>query len=319
MSFVHLDGTLEALKGKDCLTLTDFTPEQIDALVELAVRLKKQQKAGVQNISLQGKVLALWFDKASTRTRLSFSVGMAQLGGHFLELQTQNLQYGRGESLEDTARTLSGYVDGIMIRTFKQELVEELAKYATVPVINGLTDLFHPCQTLADLQTLYEHKGDLNKVHVAYVGDGNNVVHSLMHGAAAVGMKLTISTPKGYEPLSRVWDEANAIAKETGAEIIFDYDPKQAVKGADAVYTDVWASMGQEEEKEKRIKDFAGYQVNEELLQLAKSDAIFMHCLPAYRGLEVSAGVLDGPQSVVFAQAENRLHAQKALMLSLMG
>ncbi len=319
MSFVHLDTTLEALKGKDCLTLTDFTSEQIEALVELAVRLKKQQKAGVQNISLQGKVLALWFDKASTRTRISFSVGMAQLGGHFLELPTQSLQYGRGESLEDTARTLSGYVDGIMIRTFSQELVEELAKYATVPVINGLTDLFHPCQTLADLQTLYEHKGDLNKLHVAYVGDGNNVVHSLMHGAAAVGMKLTVSTPKGYEPLSKVWDEAMAIAKETGAEIQFDHDPKKAVKGADAIYTDVWASMGQEDEKEKRSKDFAGYQVNEELLQLAKSDAIFMHCLPAYRGLEVSAGVLDGPQSVVFPQAETRLHAQKALLLSLLG
>ncbi|SFJ14167.1 ornithine carbamoyltransferase [Thermoflavimicrobium dichotomicum] len=319
MAVYSLDSVLQGLKGKDCLTLTDYTPEEIQALIKLAVKLKQEQKAGVKNTALQGKVLAMMFDKPSTRTRVSFAVGMAQLGGQFLELSSKEMQYGRGESLEDTARTLSGYVDAIMIRTFSQQMVEELAKHATVPVINGLTDLYHPCQALADLLTLMEEKGDLSRVKLAYVGDGNNVLHSLMHGAAAVGMTLTIATPKGYEPLPKVWDEIEKVAKQTGAQIQFYYDPMEAVKEADAIYTDVWASMGQEEEKEKRKKDFAEYQVNETLMKQAKADAIFMHCLPAYRGLEVTAEVIDGPQSVVFQQAENRLHAQKALLLSLLG
>ncbi|RAL21359.1 ornithine carbamoyltransferase [Thermoflavimicrobium daqui] len=313
-----IDFALHRLKGKDCLTLTDFSSEEIKELVELAAALKQKHQTGEKNNTLQGKVLALLFDKASTRTRVSFAVGMVQLGGHFLELSQKDLQYGRGESLADTARTLSGYVDAIMIRTFDQQMVEELAKYATIPVINGLTDLYHPCQTLADLLTLKEEKGDLSKQKVTYLGDGNNVLHSLMHGAAAVGMHLAISTPSGYEPLPKVWEETEKIAEQTGAKITFHYDPIEAVQEADAVYTDVWASMGQEEEKEKRKLDFKDYQVNEALMKHAKPNAIFMHCLPAYRGLEVSAGIIDGPQSVVFSQAENRLHAQKALLLALL-
>lgn len=307
------------LKGKDCLSITDFTAEEIKNLLLLASKLKQQQKAGEYNQELQGKVLAMIFDKHSTRTRVSFAVGMAQLGGQFFELSLKDSQYERGESLEDTAYILSSYVDAIMIRTASHAMVEQLAHYSSVPVINGLTDLYHPCQILADLLTLQELKGDLSKLKLAYIGDGNNVLHSLMHGAAAVGMSLSISTPKGYEPLDQVWAESVQISKDKGFSITFHYDPNEAVHEADAIYTDVWASMGQEEEKEKRKKVFDPYQVNEELLKQAKNDAVFMHCLPAYRGLEVTTEVIDGPQSVVFQQAENRLHATKALLLSLIG
>lgn len=306
------------LKGKDCLSLTDYTADEIKDLLLLSSQLKQQHRAGELNKRLEGKVLAMLFDKHSTRTRVSFATGMAQLGGQFIELSFKELQYERGESIEDTARILSSYVNGIIIRTSSHKLVEELAQYASVPVINGLTDLYHPCQTLADLLTLQEQKGDLAQVKLAYVGDGNNVLHSLMHGAAAVGMSLSISTPKGFEPLDEVWEEAMEMGEQQGIDIQFHADPYEAVKEADAIYTDVWASMGQEEEKADRSKVFAPYQVNEELMKQAKNDAIFMHCLPADRGLEVTQEVMDGPQSVVFAQAENRLHTTKALLLSLM-
>ncbi|TCS93900.1 ornithine carbamoyltransferase [Hazenella coriacea] len=307
-----------SIKGKDCLTLSDYTADEIKNLLILSSQLKHKHKAGEQNKALDGKVLAMIFDKHSTRTRVSFAVAMTQLGGQFLELSSKELQYERGESIEDTARILSSYVNGIMIRTSSHQHVEELAKHASVPVINGLTDLYHPCQALADLLTLQEKKGDLSQLKLAYVGDGNNVLHSLMHGAAATGLSLSISTPEGYEPMKKVW-EAIQIGKQQGIHIDFHLDPYEAVKEADAIYTDVWASMGQEEEKERRNKVFAPYQVNQKLMKQAKSDAVFMHCLPAYRGLEVSTEVMDGAQSVVFAQAENRLHTSKALLLSLIG
>jgi ornithine carbamoyltransferase len=319
MNALLTETVLTKIKGQDFLTLGGISPATLKALVELAHQMKRHKHLWSMSEPLKGKTLAMIFDKPSTRTRVSFEVGMAQLGGQALNLQRGELQLGRGESVEDTARVLSRYVDAILIRTFSQELVETLAKHATVPVINGLTDLYHPCQILADLLTLHETKGGLAGLKLAYVGDGNNVLHSLMHGAALAGIHLHISTPKGYEPLPEVWKEAEAMAEETGGSIRFSYDPFVAVRGADAVYTDVWSSMGQEEEKEKRLKDFDGWQVNETLMALAKEDVIFLHCLPAYRGLEVSAGVIDGPQSTVFDQAENRLHAQKALLLALLG
>jgi ornithine carbamoyltransferase len=268
---------------------------------------------------LAGKTLAMIFDKPSTRTRVSFEVGMVQLGGHVMNLNRQDIQMGRGETVEDTAKVLSRYIDGILIRTFDHQTVETLAKHTSIPIINGLTDHYHPCQALADLLTLQEEKGNLSGLKLAYIGDGNNVLHSLMHGAAATGIHLAISTPPGYEPLPIVWKEANELAKKTGSTITFHTNPHTAAEDADAIYTDVWASMGQEEEKEKRLQDFANYQVNQALMDKAKTDAIFLHCLPAYREWEVTAEVLDGPQSVVFNQAENRLHAQKALLVALLG
>nr|WP_044640395.1 ornithine carbamoyltransferase [Risungbinella massiliensis] len=311
--------TYQHLQGKDFLNLTDLTPSDLSLLLELAHDLKKKQKSGELYTPLKGKTLAMIFDKPSTRTRISFEVGIIQLGGAALHLQRDDLQLGRGESVEDTAHVLSRYVDGILIRTFHHELVESLAQAATIPVINGLTDLVHPCQILADFLTIQEKKGDLAGLKLAYLGDGNNVVHSLMHGAAMTGMELTICTPQGYEPLAQIWEEIGELAEQTGAEIQLVHDPYIAVQGADVLYTDVWASMGQEEEKQKRQKDFEGFQVTPTLMALAKEDAIFMHCLPAYRGLEVATEVIDGSQSVVFQQAENRLHAQKALLVALLG
>ncbi|WP_420894173.1 ornithine carbamoyltransferase [Staphylospora marina] len=310
---------LAPLKGQDFLTLEGLSPSGLQSLVELAHQMKTQRQLWSIGAPLKGKTLAMIFDKPSTRTRVSFEVGMAQLGGHALNLQREELQMGRGESVEDTAKVLSRYVDAILIRTFSQELVEELATHAEIPVINGLTDLYHPCQILADLLTLWEVKGTLSGLKLTYVGDGNNVLHSLMHGAALAGIHLHISTPPGYEPLPEVWKQAEEMAALTGGSLHFSHDPFVAVQGADAVYTDVWASMGQEEEKEKRLRDFQGYQVNETLMALAKEDAVFLHCLPAYRDWEVSPGVIDGPRSVVFDQAENRLHAQKALLMALLG
>jgi ornithine carbamoyltransferase len=310
---------LSHFKGKDFLTLSEWMPEDVSAVLELAVQVKSNKTCWKDRAPLKGKSVAMIFDKPSTRTRVSFEVGIAQLGGHALILERDSLQVGRGETVEDTGQVLSQYVDAIIIRTYRQQMVEQLAASASVPVINALTDLYHPCQALADAQTLYEHKGKLAGLKLAYVGDGNNVLHSLMHVAALTGMHLSVSTPKGYEPLGAVWEEAQALVARTGGSLQFSYDPFVAVQGADAVYTDVWASMGQEEEKETRKKAFASYQVNEELMAVAKEDAIFLHCLPAYRGLEVTAEVLDGPQSVVFKQAENRLHAQKALLIALLG
>jgi ornithine carbamoyltransferase len=319
MTVQSFPSPLKACKGKNFLTLTDFSPDEITSLLDLAHQLKKLQKSGSAYKPLAGKTLAMIFDKPSTRTRVSFEVGMVQLGGHVLNLNRQDIQLGRGETVEDTAKVLSRYIDGILIRTFDHHMVEALAATTTIPVINGLTDYFHPCQALADLLTLQEEKGFLTGLKVAYIGDGNNVLHSLMHGAAATGVHLSISTPKGYEPNLSIWKEAEKLAELTGVSINFHSDPLLAVQEADAIYTDVWASMGQEEEKEQRMKDFAAYQVNVTLINQAKKDAIFLHCLPAYRGLEVTTEVLDGPQSVVFNQAENRLHAQKALLAALLG
>jgi ornithine carbamoyltransferase len=319
MTTLSVPNPLKACKGRSLLTIPDFSPEEINSLLDLAHELKKAQKSGTFYKPLAGKTLAMIFDKPSTRTRVSFEVGMVQLGGHVMNLNRQDIQLGRGETIEDTANVLSRYIDGILIRTFDHETVEVLANTTTVPVINGLTDYFHPCQALADLLTLQEEKGFLTGLKLAYVGDGNNVLHSLMHGAAATGVHLSISTPTGYEPNVAIWKETEALAVTTGAKITFHTDPLLAVQDVDAIYTDVWASMGQEAEKAKRLQDFEGFQVNQMMLDKAKENAIFLHCLPAYRELEVSTEVLDGPQSVVFNQAENRLHAQKALLVALMG
>lgn len=306
------------LKGRDFLTLGDYSNEEISYLLELAGFLKKQRQKGKIEQPLQGKTLGMIFEKSSTRTRVSFEAGMFQLGGTGLFLSTADLQLGRGEPVADTAKVLSGYLDGIMIRTFSQKMVEELAYHSSIPVINGLTDTYHPCQVLADLQTIKEAKGELAGLKIAYIGDGNNMAHSLMIGGATMGMEVAIAAPSGYQPLPAITGLAKQKAVENGGSIVITEDPLQAVKNADAVYTDVWASMGQEEEQRIREKDFAAFQVNEQLMQQANPSAVFMHCLPAHRGEEVSASVIDGNQSFVFQQAENRLHAQKALMTALM-
>jgi len=259
------------------------------------------------------------FEKSSTRTRVSFEVGMYQLGGQALFLSPADLQMGRGELVSDTAKTLSRYLDGIMIRTFAQSMVEELAQHATIPVINGLTDLHHPCQALADLFTVLEHRGTLKGLTFCYIGDGNNMAHSLIEACVRVGMHVSLACPAGYAPDAGIMREAKQVAKRTGADLGLTDDPKKAVKDADVVYTDVWASMGQEKEHGLRVKAFAGYQIDEKLMKLASPKALVMHCLPAHRGEEISAAVIDGPQSVVFDQAENRLHTQKAIMEMLMG
>lgn len=309
----------EALKGRDFLTLLDLTPGEIQGLLDQALEMKQEWKKGKAGRPLTGKTLGMIFDKPSTRTRLSFESGMAQLGGHPLHLKGGDLQLGRGESLPDIARIFSGYVDAVLIRTFNQETVEELARHASIPVINGLTDLHHPCQALADLLTLKENRSHLAGLTLAYTGDGNNMLHSLLEAAASTGIHLRAATPQGYEPDPAIIQRAQKVAAQTGADLYFTSDAEDAVTGADAVYTDVWASMGQEEEKEQRKQDFADFQVNAALMSLAKPDALFMHCLPAYRGLEVTDEVIEGPQSVVFPQAENRLHAQKALLADLIG
>ncbi|WP_077596696.1 ornithine carbamoyltransferase [Oceanobacillus kimchii] len=308
----------QELKGKDFLTLADYTKDEIEYLIDLADYLKKQQKDRVIFEPLKGKTLGMIFEKSSTRTRVSFETGIYQLGGLGIFLSSKDIQIGRGETIADTAKVLSGYLDGIMIRTFAQEDVEELAKHASIPVINGLTDLYHPCQVLADLQTIKEVKGKLQGEKLVYIGDGNNMTHSLMIGASLTGMHMVAVTPDGYTPNKEVLTKAKSIADQHGAIIEWTTDVETAVQGADVLYTDVWASMGQEEEQQQREKDFENYQVNERLLEKAKTDAIFMHCLPAHRGEEVTTGVIDGKQSVVFQQAENRLHAQKALMTALM-
>jgi ornithine carbamoyltransferase len=250
---------------------------------------------------------------------VSFEVGTYQLGGHALFLSKNDIQLGRGETIADTAGVMSRYLDGIMIRTFGHDKVVDLARYATVPVINGLSDLAHPCQVLADYQTLYEHKGKLQGLKLAYVGDGNNMAHSLMIGGAKLGVHVSVASPEGYEPDPQIVADAQEIAKATGAVIEVVRDPKAAVQEADAIYTDVWASMGFEEEQKIREEAFRNYQVDEQLARYAKPDYVFMHCLPAHRGEEVSEGVIDGPHSIIFDQAENRLHAQKALMAALIG
>jgi len=304
---------------KDLISLHDYTPQQVEALITLALKLKAQQKAGVEHHILKGKTLGMIFTKSSTRTRVSFEVGINQLGGAGLFLSAGDIQLGRGESIYDTANVLSRYLDGIMIRTFAHQDVVDLAKYASIPIINGLTDLLHPCQVLADLQTIYEHKGKFKGLKFAYLGDGNNMAHSLLYGCMKVGMDIAVATPADYACDAEIVDNAKSDAKETGAKITITTDPLEAISGADVVCTDTWVSMGQEAEKAERVKIFAPYQITGELFKKADGQAIFMHCLPAYRGYEVSEDVIDGPQSVIFDEAENRLHAQKAVMATLMG
>lgn len=301
------------LQTKDILTLEELTKEEIISLIEFAVQLKKDKHVPL----LPGKILGLIFDKHSTRTRVSFEAGMVQLGGHGMFLSGKDMQLGRGESMADTAKVLSQYIDGIMIRTFSHKDVEELAKASTIPVINGLTDEHHPCQALADLMTIYEELGTFENVKLCYVGDGNNVCHSLLLASAKVGMNMTVATPAGYEPNEGIVKHALQIAKETGAHIQIMENPKEAVKGADFVYTDVWMSMGQENNEGKN-KLFQPYQVNEALVQHAKGTYRFLHCLPAHREEEVTTATIDGPNSIVFQQAGNRLHIQKALLVSLL-
>lgn len=307
------------LAGRSFLTLADYNKEELAYLLELAADLKQQKKTGKMDQPLKGKTLGMIFEKSSTRTRVSFEAGIYQLGGTGIFLRSEDIQIGRGELISDTAKVLSGYLDGIMIRTFSQTDVEELAENASIPVINGLTDMYHPCQVLADLQTIQEVKGGLKGVKVAYIGDGNNMANSLMMGAAIMGMDVSIAAPEGYQPEIGITNKATAIASLQGGKVKVTANPEIAVDQADVIYTDVWASMGQENEQTIREQKFAGFQVNKELCSIANKDAVVMHCLPAHRGEEVTAEIIDGKQSIVFQQAENRLHAQKALMTALMG
>ena len=303
------------LKGKDMLSIHDLSVDEVQEILALAKELKAKQKAGVPHKILEGKTLGMIFEKSSTRTRVSFETGMYQLGGQALFLSNRDLQLGRGEPIRDTARVLSRYLDGIMIRTFGHDRVEELAKWADIPVINALTDLLHPCQVLTDLLTIEEYKGkNLKGLKMAYVGDGNNMTNSFLYGCAKVGMMFVAATPEDYRPDATVFKNALEDAKETGASLSLVTDPHEAVKDADIVVTDTWASMGQEAEHEARKKIFAPYQVNKELLEGADKRVIVMHCLPAYRGEEITEEVLEANADVIFDEAENRLHTQKAIM-----
>ncbi|MCM3079693.1 ornithine carbamoyltransferase [Brevibacillus invocatus] len=304
-------------KGKDLLRIDEFNGTELMELLQLAAHIKQLQKHGQPFQPLQGKTLGMIFDKASTRTRVSFEVGMYQLGGMGMFLSGKELQLGRGEPISDTAQVLSRYVDAVMIRTFSHSYVEELAQHASIPIINGLTDLYHPCQALADMLTIWEHKGKLKGIKLAYIGDGNNVANSLVLAAVLLGLDVRVATPAGYEMESSIVQKAQQYALESGGKLLLTHDVTEAVAGADAVYTDVWTSMGFEEENEVRMKAFAQYQVNEQLVAHADSDYLFLHCLPAHRGEEVTAGVIDGPRSFIFDQAENRLHAQKAILAAL--
>jgi len=306
--------TLDGLKGRDFTRVADWSGDDLKRVLDLADELKEQQKRREQHHLLPGRTLGMIFQKPSTRTRVSFEVGIAQLGGTGLYLSAGDLQLGRGETLKDTATVLSRYLDAIMIRTFAQEDVEELARNASIPVINGLTDSAHPCQALADVMTIRERLGRLEGVTLVYLGDGNNVCASLMVAAAKLGLNFRAATPKGYEPSAEAVEIAREAAAASGATIELLADPGEAAAGADVLYTDVWTSMGQEEERERRLRDLTGFGIDEELVRLANEDAIVLHCLPAHYGEEITEDVLYGPQSAVWDQAENRLHAQKALM-----
>lgn len=306
------------MKGRDFLSTRDFTEAEIYRFLDFANELKIKQKRGEEHHILKGKTLGMIFQKASTRTRVSFEVGMWQLGGSALFLSASELQIGRGEPIADTARVLSRYVDGIMIRTYAHDDVIQLAKHADIPIINGLTDLLHPCQVMADLMTIREYKKELKGLKLAYIGDGNNMANELMYGGAKIGMHVSIASPAGYQPSEQIVQEAQEDARLTGARIEVVEDPYLAAKDADILYTDVWASMGKEQEQLKRAVIFKNYQINNELLKVARPDAIVMHCLPAHRGEEITDAVIEGPQSVVFDEAENRLHAQKAIMALIM-
>jgi ornithine carbamoyltransferase len=303
-----------ALKGRDFLRVNDWSAVDLLSILELADRLKARQRERVEHRHLEGRTLGMVFQKPSTRTRVSFEVGMFQLGGTALYLAAGDLQLGRGETIKDTAHVLSRYLDGIMIRTFAQADVDELAEHADIPVINGLTDEFHPCQALADVMTIRERLGSFDGVRVAYLGDGNNVCHSLMVACAKLGMSFVAATPAAYEPSAEVVGWAQAAAEDSGASVELVREARAGAEGADVLYTDVWTSMGQEEERERRLSDLAGYQIDERLLALASERAIVLHCLPAHYGEEITEDVLYGPQSAVWDQAENRLHAQKALL-----
>lgn len=303
-------------RHKDLISIHDLTAEEVEALFQLAANVKARPDR--YRTALAGQTLAMIFEKASTRTRVSFEVGMYQLGGLATFLSARDIQIGRGEPIADTAQVLSRYVNGIMARTFAHSTVTELAKYATVPVINGLTDLLHPCQALTDYFTMREVFGHTRGLTLAYVGDGNNMCHSLMFGGPKVGAHVRVATPAGYRPKPEIVELAQADAQAAGTTIELFTQPDEAVRGAHVVYTDVWASMGQEAEAQQRLAAFAGFQVTPELMELADKDAVFMHCLPAHRGEEVAAAVADGPRSVIFDEAENRLHVQKAIMLLLM-
>ena len=289
------------------LTLLDIEADELNRLIRRAIELKAMTRAGERYEPLKGKVMAMIFDKSSTRTRVSFETGMAQFGGHAIFLSPRDTQLGRGEPVEDSARVLSRMVDVIMVRTFEHEKLERFAEYAQVPVINALTDRFHPCQLLADMQAFLEHRGSIAGRTVAWIGDGNNMCHSYINAARQFDFPLRIATPPGYEP------DAD-IVTAAGDRVFLTHDPREAVEGAELVATDVWASMGQEAEQEKRRRDFAGFQVNAELMDAAGPEALFTHCLPAHRGEEVSEAVLEGPRSIVWDAAENRLHSQKALL-----
>ncbi|MBS3907421.1 MAG: ornithine carbamoyltransferase [Syntrophaceae bacterium] len=306
------------MKGKSLASLDHLTREELEQIIKTSELLKFQLLRGQEHPLLKGKTLAMIFEKPSTRTRVSFEVGMWQLGGYALYLSATDLQLGRGETIGDTARTLSRYVNGIMARVFSHQTILDLIQHSNVPVINGLSDFSHPCQGLADLFTVYEKKGRLDGLKLAYLGDGNNVAHSLIDGCSKVGMNIVLACPKGYEPDSKVVAQGKKEARKNGSEVRVTDDPKEAVKEADIIYTDVWASMGKEKEHAERVKILKPYQVNPKLVKGAKEDYIFMHCLPAHRGEEVTDEVADSKKSVIFDQAENRLHTQKALMALVM-
>ncbi|WP_160675048.1 ornithine carbamoyltransferase [Clostridium sp. C8-1-8] len=307
------------MENRHLLKLNDYTKEEIMEILELGEQLKYETKHGIAHDHLlRGKTLGMIFEKSSTRTRVSFEVGMYQLGGSALFLSSHDLQLGRGEPIKDTARVLSRYVDGIMIRTFSQKDVQDLAEYSKVPVINGLTDEEHPCQVLADLLTIKEFKRKFDGLKVAFIGDGNNMANSLMVGCLKVGMSIGIATPKGYEPPEHVIKAVKAVEEASKGIVTFASNPEEVVKDADVVITDVWTSMGQEEETIKRKEAFKGYQVNTDLMAIAKKDAMVLHCLPAHRGEEITEDILELHAKEIFEEAENRLHAQKAVMVKLM-
>jgi ornithine carbamoyltransferase len=300
---------------KDLISILDLSAEEIQAILRDAVRLKRMRMEGKPHELLKGKNLAMIFEKSSTRTRISFEVGMTELGGNALFLNAQDMQIGRGEEIRDTARVASRYVSGVMIRAYRHETIENFARYASVPVINGLSDREHPCQLLADIMTIQEHFGSIEGLKIGWVGDGDNVCNSFVLASALTGVEIAVASPPGYEPPADIV----RTAKDMGGKVTVMRTPREAVKDASVVVTDTWVSMGEEAEREKRLKAFNGYMVNEALMEQAAPDAVFMHCLPAHRGQEVSEGVIEGPKSIVFDEAENRLHAQKALLVHLLG
>ncbi len=300
--------------NKDFLSISDWSVEDLEGIFTLTAELKQKQKEGTPHRLLEGQTLGMIFEKSSTRTRISFEVGMYQLGGHALFLHSGNTQMGRGEPIKDTARVMARYCDGIMIRTFSHAVVEEFAQHSYVPIVNGLTDLCHPCQVMADLFTVIEHKQDYRNLKYCWIGDGNNMANSWINAAATFGFELRVATPANYQPNA----EVIAKARQAGVKLLLTADPREAAAGADVLNTDVWASMGQEAEQQEREQAFTGFQINSDLLQLAAPEAVVMHCLPAHRDEEITDEVMEGPQSIIFDEAENRLHVQKAILATLM-